>query len=276
MEHLRADVAQLTQLGVGNALDGPRIGYDLGVGHQEAGHVRPVLIHVGVQRRRRQRTGDVAAAPAEGVDAAVRQHAVEAGNDHLPPAGRMDQSLIAGLLVHRAVHAEVQPQAAVQKVKAQAVGHDPGGEILAPAHQLIGGDALVHLGAQGVEFRLQRRGQPQLVPDLQIPAAYHIEYTVAADAVLQVGVAQIQQVRDLVIVLEPFSGGADHHHPAGGVCLHDGAYFFQLVGVRHGRSAEFQHFQHSPCLFRFGYCVQGFSCATKKYFLSTGEKHLLF
>ena len=242
MKHLRADVAQLAQLRVGDALDGARVGHDLGIGHQEAGHVRPVLVHVGVQRRRRQRAGDVAAAAGEGVDAAVGQHAVEAGDDHPAAGGRPLQGLIADLLIHGAVHAEVQPHGAVQKIKAQIVGHEPRREVFAPAHQLVGGDALVHLLAQGVELLLQRGGQSQLVPDLQIAAAHHVEHRVAAAAVLQVGVAQIQQVGDLMVVLEPLTGGADHHHAAAGVGLHNGAHLAELLGVRHGRTAEFQHF----------------------------------
>ena len=263
VEHLRADVAQLPQLGVGDALDGAGIGDDLGVRHQEAGHVRPVLVHVGVQRGRRQRAGDVAAAAGEGVDGAVGQHAVEAGDHHTPPGGAA-QRLIACLLVHSAVHAEAEPQAAVQKVEAQIVRHNAGGEVFAPAHQLVSGNALVHPPAQGVEFLLQRRGQPQLIPYLQVAAANHVKDPVAADAVLQMCVAQVQQVGDLVILLKTLAGGTDHHHAAAGVALHDGAHLLQLVGVRHGGAAEFQHFQHRKLLFCCAYWAQGFSHGTKK------------
>ena len=176
------------------------------------------------------------------MDAAVGHHAVEPGDDHPAPGGRTAEALVALLLVHRAVQPELQPQGAVQEIEAQIVGHEPGGEVFAPGHQLIGADALVHLGAQVVKFPLQRGGQAQRVPYLQIPAANHVEHAVAADAVLQVRVAQVQQVGDLMVVLEPLAGGADHHHPAAGVCLHDGAHLGELGLVRHGRTAEFQHF----------------------------------
>ncbi len=52
---------------------------DLGVGHEEAGHVRPVLVHIRVERGRGQRAGDVAAAAGEGLDRAVGHDAVKAG-----------------------------------------------------------------------------------------------------------------------------------------------------------------------------------------------------
>ena len=242
MEHLSADVAQLAELGVGDALDGTGIIYDLGVGHKEAGDIRPVFVDIGIQRRRRQRAGDVAAAAGEGVDAAVGHDAVEAGDDHPAAGGRPAEVLVALVLIYRAVQPELQPQGAVQKVKAQVVSHEPGGKILAPGHQLIGADALFHFGAERVELLLQRSGQMQGVPDLQIAAADHIEHAVAADAVLQVGVAQVQQVGDLMVVLEPLAGSTDHHHAAAGVSLHDGADLCELGLVRHGRAAEFQHF----------------------------------
>ena len=244
MEHLRPDVAQLPQLRVGDTLDGLGVLYDLGVGHEEAGHIRPVLVHIGVQRCRRQRTGDVAAAPGKRMDAAVGHGPVEAGDHHPPPRRGAAQVLVAGLLIHRAVQPELQPQGAVQKVVAQIVRHQLRREILAPGHQLVGADALVHLSPQGVELRLDGCCQSQRIPDTHIAGADHLINGVAADAVLQMRVAKIQQVGDLVVVFIPLTGGADHHHAAAVVRPHDIPHLGELFFVRHGRAAEFQYFQH--------------------------------
>ena len=242
MEHLCADIAELAELGVGDALDGLGVLDDLGVRHQEAGHIRPVLVHVGVQRRRGQCAGNVAAAAGKRVDAAVGHGPVESRNDHPPARRGTAQVLIAGLLVYRAVQLELQPQGAVQKIKAQIVRHQLRREVLAAGYQLIGADALVHLLPQGGKLRLQRGLQPQRVADGHIAGADHVIDTVAADAVLQMCVAQIQQVRDLVIVLIALACGAHDDDAAALVRGDDGADLFKLCGVRHGRSAEFQNF----------------------------------
>ena len=241
MEHLRSDIAELPQLGVGDALDGAGVLHDLGVGHEEAGDVGPVFVDVGVQRRRRQSAGDVAAAAGEGLDAAVGHGPVEAGDHHPAAGGGAAQGLVAGGLIHGAVQPEAEPADAVQKIVAQIVRHEAGGEVLAPAHQLVLTDATVHLLPQGGELRLQRCGQVQLVPDGEIAAADHVEHSVTADAILQVGVAQIQQVRQFVVVPTALSGGADHHHTAAGVRVHNGLHLGKLMGVGHRGAAEFQY-----------------------------------
>ena len=269
VEHLCADIAELAELGVGDALDGLGVLDDLGVRHQEAGHIRPVLVHVGVQRRRGQCAGDVAAAAGKRVDAAVGHGPVESRNDHPPARRGTAQVLIAGLLVYRAVQLELQPQGAVQKIKAQIVRHQLRREVLAAGYQLIGADALVHLLPQGGKLRLQRGLQPQRVADGHIAGADHVIDTVAADAVLQVCVAQIQQVRDLVVVLVPLTGGTDHHHAAAVVSPHNVPYLGELFFVRHGRAAEFQYFQHIFASYFRNFCSGTFIMATNCSHLST-------
>ena len=241
MEHLRADVAQLPQLRVGDALDGQRITDDPGIGHEEAGHIRPVFIYIRVQRRRRQRAGDVAAAPGEGLDGPVGHGAVKAG-DHDPSAGgRTGEGFIAGLLVHGAVQIEFQPQLTVQKVVPQIVCHELRGKVLAPAHQLVLADALVHFAAQSVKLRLQIGLQPQVVPNFHVAGADHIKHIVAGHAVFQMRMAQIQQICQLMVIGKPLSGGGYDDHPPGRIGLHNALHFFKLPGVRHGGAAELQH-----------------------------------
>jgi len=192
VQHLRAQVTQLTQLAVGDAADGFGVLHDAGIGHQDTGHVRPVLIYVGVQRRRCQRAGDVAAAAGQGHHPAVGHSPVEAGDHHPLAVRRLPQRLIAGFLIHRAVKLEPQPQRRVQKGIAQILRHQPGGEIFAARGQIL----LVRFTAahplpQSVELRRQIEGQAAVVGDLLIPLADQGENFLAADAVFQVGAAQI-------------------------------------------------------------------------------------
>ena len=83
MQHLRAGIGELAQLGVSSAVDGLGIVDDMRVGHQNAGNVRPIFIDAGIQRGSGQCARDVRAAAGERADLAVGHQTVEAGNDDL-------------------------------------------------------------------------------------------------------------------------------------------------------------------------------------------------
>ena len=224
-------------------MNGLRVLYDTGIRHQDAGYVCPVLVYVGVQRRRRQRAGDIAAASGQGHHSAVRHGAIEAGNHYPLAVCRLAQGLIAGLLIHSAVKLELQPQRRVQKGIAQILRHQPGGEVLTPGGQIL----LIRLAGahplpQGIELSIQVQSQPAVIGDLLIPLADQGKDLLAADAVFQVGAAQIQQIRDLMILLIPFTGGGHHDDAAGRIAFHNGLHFGKLHGIRHGGAAEFCYF----------------------------------
>ena len=243
VEDLSAAVAQLPQFVVGDLRDGLGIVHDPGVCHQDAGHVGPVLVDIGIQSRRRQCAGDIAAPPGEGLDLPVRELAVEAGDHHAGAAHQDPQGLIAALLVHGAVEAEMDPVRRVDELETQEVRHEPGGEILAPGGQLILGDGfLVQLGLQGRKLRLQVDGKAQVTDDLPVPGGDHLEDAGAVHTVLGVGEAQIQQVRDLVVLLVPLAGSGDDDHPPLRIRQQYIPDLSVLARVRHGGAAEFDYF----------------------------------
>ena len=238
MQHLRADEAQLAQLVIRDALDRQRVGHDARVCHEDAGHVCPVFVHVGIERRRRERAGDVAAAAGEGADLAVGRHAVKAGDDDAAAVGQALQR----------VELEAHPQLRVQKRVAEVVRHEQGGEIFAARHELLLRDAAAQLLAQHGELGLNVDVQAALVADGDVAIGDHLEDGVAAHAVLQVRVAQVQEIGELVVVRAALAGsGHDDHLPCG-VGAHDVAHFFKLFGVRHRRAAEFCNLQHGALL----------------------------
>ena len=155
MEYGGAGIAQLPQLVVGHLGDGHGVIHQTGVGHQDTGNVGPVLINGGSQRRGGQGAGDIAAAPGEGADLAVRHLAVEAG-DHGAVTLEMDvQRFVGGLLIHGAVETEPDPVRGINELEAQVGCHQLGGEIFAPADQLLPGDLLrVHALLQRLPLRL--------------------------------------------------------------------------------------------------------------------------
>ena len=109
-----------------------------------------------------------AAAPREGVDGAVGHGAVESG-DHRAVAKQhlIAQCLVGYLPVHSAVHVEHYPVCRVHELEAQVGRHQLGGEILAPADQLLLGHFLrVDALFQSLQLRLQCQIKPQLIPDV--------------------------------------------------------------------------------------------------------------
>lgn len=82
MKHLGPGIAQLPELVVGDLGDGLGIVYDPGVRHQDTGDIGPVFIDVGIQGRSGQGTRDIAAATGKGLDLAIGQLTVEAGDHH--------------------------------------------------------------------------------------------------------------------------------------------------------------------------------------------------
>ena len=68
MEHGGTHVGQLPQFGIGDVGNLLGIGHDSGIGHEKAGNVGPVFIHIGMQSVGQDGTGDVAAASGEHLD----------------------------------------------------------------------------------------------------------------------------------------------------------------------------------------------------------------
>ena len=167
VEHLGAGVAQLPELIVSNLGDGLGIVNDPGICHENTGNVGPVFVHIRIQGRSGQGTGDVGAATGEGLDPAVGHHAVEAGNHRAVALVQSSQSGIGSLLVHGGVELKLDPVGRVNEVKAQEACHQLGGEIFAPADQLIlrnglGVQPLLQCGKLGFQIQID----VQFVPDL--------------------------------------------------------------------------------------------------------------
>lgn len=119
MQHLRAAVGKLAQFAVGRALDGARMIDNTGIGHENAGDIRPVFIDIRIQRRRGQRARDIRAAARERAELTVRHQAIEARNDDALVPGQRAQRGIGFLLIDGAVIVEEQPLRGVHERKAR-------------------------------------------------------------------------------------------------------------------------------------------------------------
>ena len=100
----------------------------------------------------------------------------------------------------------------VDERQAQVLGHQARGEILAAAHELLGGVA-ARAGALGERGELVADGiaEPQLVGDVKVALADVCKQVVARDVVIHVRVDQIQQVGDLGVALGATTARTHHH-----------------------------------------------------------------
>ena len=180
MEHGGAHEGQLPQLSVGDTADGLGVLHNAGVRHQDAGHVRPVFVHVGIDGRRGQGAADVAAAPGHHLNAAIGQAAIETG-DH-DTAVLLIGSFDGGVSlfpVHLTVIGEKYAVRRVHKLIAKVIGHEPGGQVLTTGHQLIGGHILAEALLQLGHLRPHIEAKVQLVPDLAEALLYCMNDIVA-------------------------------------------------------------------------------------------------
>ena len=92
--------------------------------------------------------------------------------------------------------------------------HKPGREILAAGDDLVGGGVLREPAVEGRELGRDVDRNIQLVPDGSQAVLDGFQNLVAGDPVGQVGMDQVEQVGQLVIVAETLAGGRDDHHAA--------------------------------------------------------------
>ena len=250
MQNLHADARERLQLLIAQLLHLRRALHERGIGRQHARHIRPVFVQIRVQRRRGQRTGHVGAAARERMDLAVRQRAVEPRRHDLPPVGERAQRGIGRSRAHAARRVEQQPVFRVDEVEAQQVRHQPRREIFAPRDDPVPRRAAVHGGVDRLELRLDGQRQRAAVADLAVAVGDSAPQVPAAHLILQVRMAEIQKIRDLMVGRVPPARGRHHDHPPRRVGQHDLAHARKARAVAQRRAAEFGHFQHELPSFR--------------------------
>ncbi len=163
VQHRRAHVGELAELAVGQHLDGARVVDDARVGHQQARDVGPVLVDIGTGAASHDGPGDVGASAGEGLDRAVRQRSVEAG-DH--GAGGTCQPIADGLLgplgVEAALGIEVDDVGRIHEFVAQQIRHDEPVQVLAAAGRVVLAGTRRELLADLVQVGVQVQAEAQI------------------------------------------------------------------------------------------------------------------
>ena len=248
VQDARAHVGELVHLVERDAADGARARHDARVGREEAGHIGPVLVEVGVERTGHDGARNVAAAAAEEPHVALGGGAVEARQHEAALAHHEVVDAVAGTLhVECAVVVEAHVVGRVGKRKAQVLAHELGGEVLASAHDVLGGVAL-DAGRELVELLCHGIGEAELGLDAHEALLDVLEKGRAVNVVGAVRVDEVEQVGDLVVLGVALAGGRDHHEATRVVGLDDALDLLELAGVGDARAAELGDLDHgSPC-----------------------------
>ena len=245
MQDACTHVRKLAQLLVGNARNGLSLGYDARVGRVEARDVGPVLVKVGAQALGQNRAGNIAATTVEQLDLALTRRAVETGHDKATLLTVLLHQLGGAVHAERTVVMERNDRRGVQERQAQVLGHQASGEVLATAHELLGGVA-TRAGTlgKGRELLADGIGELQLVSDINIALAKVREQFLARNVILNVRVNQVEQVGHLGVALKAAAAGRNHHKTAGRVGIDDGLDLLKVFGVGDRRAAKLGNFYH--------------------------------
>ena len=127
---------------------------------------------------------------------------------------RLADGLIGLVDVELAVVVEADERGGVDKVVAEIFGHHARREILPARNQLVDREALVELLAQPRKVALDVHLKIEFALDVEVARLDHGEDLLAGDGVLQVRMAQIEQIGDLVVVLVALARGGNHDEPA--------------------------------------------------------------
>ena len=245
MQHGSAHVGQLAQLLIRNTLDRLRILDDPRICHQESGDIRPVLVNVGAYCARDQRARDVRSAAGERDDLSrFPSRSVKARDHSVLMSGKLlRQGFLRVVEEQSALLVEQDQACCVDKIIAQKSRRQLCRQIFPAACDVVCGAALLHLIHDLIEAALQIDVNVQIHLHREVPVCHDLEHLLIGQILIHMGLAQIQQIRHLVIGLKTLARRRNDHVSAFRVCQNDLLRLGELDAVRDGRSAKFQYFR---------------------------------
>ena len=105
------------------------------------------------------------------------------------------------------------------------------------------------MAADGLEFRIQVGIKAAALAYVHISFFDHLENGIIRHIVFKMGIAQVEKVRNLVVITAALARGRYHHHSSGRVGINDVLDFFKLSAGAQGGSSEFCYFQHLLLLY---------------------------
>ena len=192
MQHLRSGARQKLQLRVAERGNWRWIFDDARIGGQNARHIRPVFIHVRVQRRGGKTARNIGAAAREGMDAPVGQRAVKPRRDDLPPVGKRRERRIGAVGQHVSGVVKLQPACRIDERKAEICCHQLCRKILSARGEKICARLRREVFIDGVQLVFNGEIDRAFVANGEVAPGNFSPKLPARHAVAQVRVAKIE------------------------------------------------------------------------------------
>ena len=250
MQHACAHIGQLAQLPIGHIADRLRVADDARVSHQAAGNIRPVFIHVRVDRARDNRARDVAAAAGKGFDVAMRVAAVKTRHNGMRmPFQQAAERLLRPAAVQPPFLVEENALLRVDEIPSEIIRQQNAVEVFAPAGGVIRARAELNVAAHLVQIPIQIDRQLQLLRNFAVPRANRIKSLREVAAGRREAVTLIKQIGHLDIGGAAFARRAGHHNAPIRVGKQNLPDLFELRRIGQRTSAKFCNFHtHSEAL----------------------------
>lgn len=181
------------------------------VGHQTAGNVRPVFIHVGLNRARNNRARDIAAAAGKGFDVAVRIASVKARHNRALMSGQQRAELFLCLIaVQPPLFVKENALLRIDEIPAEIICQQNAVEVFAPAGGVIRARAELNVAAHFIQIPIQINRQPKLLRNAVVARANRIKSRREIAAGRRQAVALIKQIGHFDIGGSAFARRARH------------------------------------------------------------------
>lgn len=172
MQHARAHIGKFAQLAIGDIANRFRVAHNARVGHQTAGNVRPVFIHVGLNRARNNRARDIAAAAGKGFDVAVRIASVKARHNRaLMPGQQRAELFLCLIAVQPPLFVKENALLRIDEIPAEIICQQNAVEVFAPAGGVIRARAELNVAAHFIQIPIQINRQPKLLRNAVVARA---------------------------------------------------------------------------------------------------------
>ena len=133
----------------------------------------------------------------------------------------------------------------VEERQVKVLGHETTGEILAAAHELLGG-VLAFAAFIGERRKLIANGvaEAELIGNVKVTLTDVLEQIVARNMVLDVRVYQIEQVGNLGVALKTAAAGRNDHKTTRRIGVDNGLDLFEMLGIGDRRATELGDLNH--------------------------------
>ena len=246
MEHGSTHVCKLPKFPVGNCLDSFRPVDDPRISDQETGHIRPVLIHIGMHRLRHNGTCDIRSASGEGLDRTILLRAVKAGDHGILHLLQLRfQSGIRLVRMEVSVLIKDDNLCGIHKRKAQILCHHDTVQILSAGRRVIPARLRLELFFDLDKLLIQGKLQVKSRDDLLIAEFDLLQLRIKLFPCFRQLIALVKHIRHFGVIHMTFAGCGRNHKFSLRIRMNDICHLLKLFCARKRASAKLYYFFHN-------------------------------